>query len=166
MELKKFLLIKPLKQLHSFQGKKHQFKSCDKNANQVHKLLILSNLWRMSILLLRITTLFLDPRVSRHHICRYWSNRRSRKFFVNCVNFSVNNLNYEQNLHKVTHIAKCLHKMFNKWSNLHILHKSLCILEYLRYFVGNLILLRFTLTCVNCLGTTLWSLNIFDKYDV
>ena len=45
-------------------------------------------------------------------------------------------------------------------------YKSLCILEYLRYFVGNLILLRFTLTCVNCLGTTLWSLKIFDKYDV
>ena len=120
----------------------------------------------MFILLLRITTLFLDPRVSRHHICRYWSNRRSRKFFVNCVNFSVNNLNYEQNLHKVTHIAKCLRKMYNNGSNLHLLHKSLCILEYLRYFVGNLILLRFTLTCVNCLGTKLWTLNIFDKYDV
>ena len=82
------------------------------------------------------------------------------------VNFSVNNLNYEQNLHRVTHIAKCLPEMYNKWSNLHILRESLCILKYLRYFVGNLILLRFTLTCVNCLGTKLWTLNIFDKYDV
>ena len=31
----------------------------------------------------------------RHHICRDRCDRRSRKSFVNCVNFSANNANYQ-----------------------------------------------------------------------
>ena len=34
----------------------------------------------------------------RVHICRNRCNRRLRKIFVDCVNFSVNNANCEQNL--------------------------------------------------------------------
>ena len=34
----------------------------------------------------------------RHDICRDRCDWRSRKFFVDCVNFSVNNANCEQNL--------------------------------------------------------------------
>ena len=36
--------------------------------------------------------------VDRVHICRNRCNRRLRKIFVDCVNFSVNNANCEQNL--------------------------------------------------------------------
>ena len=46
---------------------------------------------------------------SRVHICRDRWDRRSRKIFVDCVNFSVNNANCEQNL-----------------PNPHILRKHLC----------------------------------------
>jgi len=45
----------------------------------------------------------------RVHICRDRWDRRSRKIFVDCVNFSVNNANCEQNL-----------------PNPHILRKHLC----------------------------------------
>ena len=61
-------------------------------------------------------------------------------FFLNCMYFSANNANCEHNLHRLTHIAKFLRKMCNKWSNLHILHKSLCapFTSYpLHYFVAN-----------------------------
>ena len=58
---------------------------------------------------------------TRHHICR---DRRSRNFFF--FFSSANNANYEQNLPKLTHIAKFFRKLCNKWSNLHILRKSLC----------------------------------------
>ena len=47
--------------------------------------------------------------VCRVHICRDQWDRRSRKIFVDCVNFSVNNANCEQNL-----------------PNPHILRKHLC----------------------------------------
>ena len=49
------------------------------------------------------------------HICRDRCDRRWRKFFVNWVNFSVNNANHRQSLHKLTNIAKFLRKMCNKW---------------------------------------------------
>ena len=45
----------------------------------------------------------------RHDICCNRCDWRSRKFFVDCVNFSVNNANCEQNL-----------------PNPHILRKHLC----------------------------------------
>ena len=47
--------------------------------------------------------------LNRVHICRDRWDRRSRKNFVDCVNFSVNNANCEQNL-----------------PNPHILRKHLC----------------------------------------
>ena len=38
-----------------------------------------------------------------------------------------------------------LRKVCKYWSNLHVLHKCLCILANLPYFVANLVLSRFTL---------------------
>ena len=50
-----------------------------------------------------------DADADRVHICRDRWDQRSRKIFVDCVNFSVNNANCEQNL-----------------PNPHILRKHLC----------------------------------------
>ena len=75
-------------------------------------------------LLLVITTMFVtngqlwsivvNHRQPRHHICRDRCDRRSRNFFVNCVNFSANSANHEK---KITQPPKFLHKM---WWNSHI----------------------------------------------
>ena len=58
-------------------------------------------------------------------------------FFLNSVYFSANNAYCEQNLHRLTHIAKFLHKMCN--THTHIAFKSTF---WSIYFVTNLILLR------------------------
>ena len=47
----------------------------------------------------------------RVHICRNRCNRRLRKIFVDCVNFSVNNANCEQNL---SHILRTCVTRANK----------------------------------------------------
>ena len=73
------------------------------------------------------------------------------KFFVNCVNLSVNNANYEQNLQKLTHIAKFLRKIC-------ILRKSLCPLEPLRYFIANLILSQIYMILPTANITFLWAI--------
>ena len=51
----------------------------------------------------------------RHDICCNRCDWRSRKFFVDCINFSVNNANCEQNLPKPTHIAYILRSLFSKF---------------------------------------------------
>ena len=87
---------------------------------------------------------YLEPLKSRVHICRDQWDRRSRKIFVDCVNFSVNNTNCEQNLPKPTHIAyillslfsKFLRKMSNEWSNFFIFRKSLCSFYAKRVSIG------------------------------
>ena len=63
---------------------------------------------------------------NRHHICRDQCDRWSHNFFVNCGNFVSKQRESYQNLHKLTHTAKLLRKICNKWSNLHILRKKLC----------------------------------------
>ena len=60
--------------------------------------------------------------------------------------------NYEQSLHKITHFAKFLRKMFNKNVKFTHIALSLCILEHLRYFVANLVLSQFTLFLRSLLG--------------
>ena len=54
-------------------------------------------------------------RSSRDDICRDRCDRWSRKNFVDCVNFSVDNASCEQNLPKSTHIAYVLQSLFLKF---------------------------------------------------